>query len=239
MARDSLPNVPAVDLKHLDSIIEESQQTQELEAIEYEVQEELFSDDDSEVIEAPLLTEIAERVNGDSKLITLYSFTFTEIVEIWEIVKGSILAATGRGKRPKYAPMDRLLLLLISLKQGPSYNKFGLDGGKACRMIHCMIELILEPLQQELMEYRTMKEIEEIGKICSTHTGVKLICDVHFQPSNRPTGTFAEAKIYSSGRHHDYGEKVETSHYPDGICATVSCHYPGSTHDFTIFKEMI
>ncbi len=114
-----------------------------------------------------------------------------------------------------------------------------MDGGAACRMIHRMLDLVSKPLQDYLMEYRTMKEIEEAGKQCSTHLGIKPICDVHFQPSNRPTRSFAESKIYYSGKHHDYGLKVETSHYPDGMCATVSVHSPGSTHDFTIFKSMV
>jgi hypothetical protein len=101
-----------------------------------------------------------------------------------------------------------------------------------------MLDLVSEPLQHVLMEERTMEEIEETGKFCATHSGIKLICDVHFQPSNRPTGAFPETKIYFSGKHHDYGLKMETSHHPDGICETVSNYYPGSTHDFTIFKDM-
>jgi hypothetical protein len=112
--------------------------------------------------------------------------------------------------------MDRLLLLLIFLKHGPTFSKFGLeyglDGSTTCRMIHRMLYLVCKPLQDHLMEYRTMAEIEEAGKLCATHSGIKIICDVHFQPSNRPTGTFSESKIYFSGKHHDYGLKVETAH---------------------------
>jgi hypothetical protein len=139
--------------------------------------------------------------------------------------------------------MDRLLLLLILLKHGPTFNKFGLeyglDGGTTCRMIHRMLDIVCKPLQDHLMEYRTMTEIAEVGKLCVTHPGIKIICDVHFQPSKQPTGTFSESKIYFSVKHHDYGLKVETAHYPDGICASVSNHSPGSTHDFTIFKSMV
>jgi hypothetical protein len=241
---NSTPSVPSVVLRHLDSIIEENQQSQELERRQYDTQAMFFSEDEEEdeEVEAPLLTEIAEKVNGDSKLITMCSFTFLEIVEIWEMVKGSVLSSSGRGKKPKYSPLDRLFLLLIFLKHGPSYNKFGLhyelDGGTSCRMIHRMLDLISEPLKCHLMEKRTMRDIDEAGKLCATHPGIKLICDVHFQPTNRPTGTFAESKIYYSGKHHEYGVKVETSHYPDGVCTTVSVHYTGSTHDFTIFKDM-
>ncbi len=84
-----------------------------------------------------------------------------------------------------------------------------------------------------------MAEIKEAGKLCATHSGIKIICDVHFQPSNRPTGTFSKSKIYFSGKHHDYGLKIETAHYPDGICASVSIHSPGSTHDFTLLYSKV
>ncbi len=33
--------------------------------------------------------------------------------------------------------------------------------------------------------------------------------------------------------------KVETAHYPNGSIATISTNYPGSTPDFTIFKDRI
>jgi hypothetical protein len=101
-------------------------------------------------IDAPLLTEYAERVNGDTKLLALCSFTFAEIVEFWEIVKGSILSASATGKKPKYMTMNRVFLLFIFLKHGPSYNKFELDydmdDGAARRVIHRMLNLVSKPL---------------------------------------------------------------------------------------------
>jgi hypothetical protein len=61
--------VPAVVLRHLDTIIEESQQSLEQERTEYNTQTEFDSDKEIEEDETdcPLLTEIAEKVNGDKK----------------------------------------------------------------------------------------------------------------------------------------------------------------------------
>ncbi len=95
--------VPVVVLRYLDTIIEESQQSLEQERSEYNTQTEFDSNEeiDSDEIDCLLLTEIAEKINGDKKLIDLCSFTFLEIVEICEIVKVSILSTSARGKRPK------------------------------------------------------------------------------------------------------------------------------------------
>jgi hypothetical protein len=84
----SQTRVPTAVLRNLDNIIQESQQSQEQEMMEYDTLTEFLSEeeDDEYELEAPLLTELAEKVNGDTKLLTLCSFTFMEIVEIWEIV---------------------------------------------------------------------------------------------------------------------------------------------------------
>ncbi|MCR9067152.1 MAG: transposase family protein, partial [Cytophagales bacterium] len=69
------------------------------------------------------------------------------------------------------------------------------------------------------------------------HTA-KLCGDVVFQPCYRPKGRFGDVKCYFSGKHHRYGVKVESVHYPNGIAALpTSPHYPGSFHDFSIFLE--
>ncbi len=54
--------------------------------------------------------------------------------------------------------------------------------------------------------------------------------DVHLQQSQRSSGRIMDMKKYFSGKHHDYGLKVETAHY----------HILASSrfkHDFQIFKD--
>ncbi len=48
-----------------------------------------------------------------------------------------------------------------------------------------------------------------------------------------------DVKKYFSGKHHDYGLKVETAHWPDGTITTYSPHHHGSKHDFQIFKDRV
>ena len=63
--------------------------------------------------------------------------------------------------------------------------------------------------------------------------------DVCFQPIQRPSGSFTTKKVYFSGKHFAYGVKVECSHAPDGRLMRFTTHYPGSAHDFRIFKENV
>jgi hypothetical protein len=100
-----------------------NERTQFLEQ-DYEVEDD---DGDDLLVNAPLLAEIAKYNNSDSKLITLTNFKFEEVIELWEIVKSSVLNTDKRGKSGKYTPLDRFLLLLVFLRHGPTYEKFGSD----------------------------------------------------------------------------------------------------------------
>ncbi len=58
------------------------------------------------------------------------------------------------------------------------------------------------------------------------------VVDVHFHKSNRPEGRFSDVKHYFSGKYYQYGLKVESAHYPNGLAAYVSRNHHGSTHGF-------
>nr|CCA17462.1 AlNc14C35G3133 [Albugo laibachii Nc14] len=61
--------------------------------------------------------------------------------------------------------------------------------------------------------------------------------DVKFQPSNRPSGRFDEARQYFSNKHKMCGLKLEASVSYPGICVGLSRCYPGSISDLTIFVQ--
>ena len=63
--------------------------------------------------------------------------------------------------------------------------------------------------------------------------------DVKFQPTHRPEGKFTEQKHYYSGKHHLYGQKIEVSVSPEGLCVDMSDSFPGSVHDLTIFTKQL
>jgi len=55
--------------------------------------------------------------------------------------------------------------------------------------------------------------------------------DVHFIHTNRPTGTFQEARPSFSGKHHLYGVKFECSVLPNGQACNWTHSYRGGLHD--------
>ncbi len=58
------------------------------------------------------------------------------------------------------------------------------------------------------------------------------VVDGYFHKSNRPEERFSDVKHYFSGKHYQYGLKVESAHYHNGLAAYISRNHPGSTHDF-------
>ncbi|KAF0725834.1 hypothetical protein Ae201684P_018407 [Aphanomyces euteiches] len=63
--------------------------------------------------------------------------------------------------------------------------------------------------------------------------------DVKFQPANRPSGTFADAKRYFSGKHKLYGYKVDASVSPSGKYLLLSSHRSGAVSDLTMFVDRL
>ncbi|KAH7829115.1 putative DDE superfamily endonuclease [Monocercomonoides exilis] len=57
-------------------------------------------------------------------------------------------------------------------------------------------------------------------------------------PINRPSGKLADGMKFFSGKHHSYCVKVEIGVNPkNGLASTISDFYPGSVHDYEIFKN--
>ncbi|ETV95585.1 hypothetical protein H310_11020 [Aphanomyces invadans] len=60
--------------------------------------------------------------------------------------------------------------------------------------------------------------------------------DVTFQQTNIPSGSYAEKKLFFSGKHHLYGHKVEMSVLPNGLAIYCSAFAKGSVLDKAIFE---
>ncbi len=128
------------------------------------------------------------------------------------------------------------------MKHRETYANFGvtydMDQSGACRMIESMVKACQPSLTKAHIVHRTMSDFYDSHPM-RAYKQTLLVVDVHFQQSNRPSGRFMDVKKYFSGKHHDYGLKVETAHWPDGTIATYSPHHPGSKHDFQIFKDRV
>ncbi|ETV92761.1 hypothetical protein H310_12991 [Aphanomyces invadans] len=85
----------------------------------------------------------------------------------------------------------------------------------------------------------TMQEMHAKGIRFETYAYGRYATDVTFQQTNIPVGSYAEKKLYYSGKHHLYGHKVEVSVLPNGMEINCTRHYKGSVADKTIFDENI
>lgn len=60
---------------------------------------------------------------------------------------------------------------------------------------------------------------------------------VTFQLAFRPSGSVSEGKVYYSGKHKNYGYKVEVSVLQNGFAINCTDHVPGSKAGIEIMRE--
>jgi hypothetical protein len=134
--------------------------------------------------------------------------------------------------------------MLSHLKHKQNFTKFAMDldidTGTLNRMFHRMIDVIASPLKAALCRPQTMSDLRKEGKSFDSLKNLLLVVDVHFQQSNRP-GRFSDSKHYFLGKHFQYGLKVETAHYANGLMAfkTVIIQVVPMTSVFSVATEKI
>ncbi|RHY71686.1 hypothetical protein DYB30_007549 [Aphanomyces astaci] len=84
--------------------------------------------------------------------------------------------------------------------------------------------------------------MDDVSTRCSGHQFknfpyARYATDVTFQQTNVPSGSYAEKKLFYSGKHHLYGHKVEASVLPNGFAINCTSYYKDSVSDKTIFDE--
>ncbi|KAH9142613.1 hypothetical protein AeRB84_013334 [Aphanomyces euteiches] len=95
----------------------------------------------------------------------------------------------------------------------------------------CLFEQFVRPIAMETL-VTTSKRFHRFPEALYA-------TDVKFQPANRPSGTFADAKRYFSGKHKLYGYKVDASVSPSGKYLLLSSHRSGAVSDLTMFVDRL
>lgn len=234
----------------IDALLERTEELDEVQTKNYNQQiEDIDGADTGEPLDeefdeedvTTIYSHVMSKSGGSEKLRTLTNYYPGELLELWSIVKKHVLKKRGRGKKSSVAPMDRFIITLAHLKHTQQFNKLGLDFGidqsTANTLFHETLSIIDAPLKRALRRKMTMNELRENETAFTTRPSVLVLTDVHFHKSHRPAGRFSEMKHYFSGKHKDYGLKVATVHYANGMCVHISKHEPGSVHDFAIFKK--
>ncbi|KAH9064850.1 hypothetical protein Ae201684P_003630 [Aphanomyces euteiches] len=95
----------------------------------------------------------------------------------------------------------------------------------------CLFEQFVRPI--------AMKTLLTTSKRIHRFPEVLYATDAKFQPTNRPSGTFDDAKRYFSGKHNLHGYKLEASVSPSGKYLLLSSHRPGAVFDLIMFVDRL
>ena len=161
----------------------------------------------------------------------LFGLSVTEFETILQKVEPkwqeSILRSYKRpGRHHKLDLEDTMLMLLLYYRSYVTQifigYLFGIDDSRVCRLIRQ-----LEPILASVMAISKCKKL-------SQKDVENLIIDATEQPIERPK---KEQKPYYSGKKKRHTIKTEIRVSKEGRIVHVSKAYPGSVHDFTLFKE--
>lgn len=142
------------------------------------------------------------------------NFTPSEFEALYTHVESAIMSywGVGRGRRYEVAPRDTFFMALNVLKRYSQWDMharvFGIKTSSFEKMMMKMFTLIVLPLQRQFIKPVTMTELRQKGNLFGNYPYALYATDVKFQEAYRPSGRFAEAKKYFSGKHHLYGLKL-------------------------------
>lgn len=185
------------------------------------------------------VTDLYSKENPNKIMLSLTGFTCSEFEELWTIISRGY-PPPGKGRPATIKKKDAFLITLAFFK---SYNKVDVlsaywkcSSSSIERAIKDTIKFCLKPLENTYLVPRAAEEFS--GRNTNFPKAVGVI-DVTFQQINRPLSSFDEAKVYFSGKHHQYGIKTQVVHDLNGVACFASISFPGSVHDFQIYKETV
>ena len=197
--------------------------------------------------ESPTFDRFYEQ-GGSAAIIEMTNFDPTQFLGIWCGFEKIIMVRynTGRGRKSVHTGKDVLFMTLCVMKHEGQWDflakMFGLKGPSFEKLIMKFIEIISLPVYQHYVEAqagkRTMDKLYESRRNFCQYPMALYATDVTFQPSFRPSGSMEEGKKYFSGKHKQYGYKVEVSVLPNGLALCCSEHEPGSVSDLTLFQRI-
>lgn len=192
-----------------------------------------------ETQESKIFSGICEQ-NEEASLI-MTNFTSLEVLELFSVVETN-LQPSKRGRKPTTSPLDSFFLVLVCLKHYEIFDKmavqFKLNKHIVQNLIKPTLQKIAEPLSEQFIKIISKEEQNKQKIKFANFSEANSVSDVTFQPIPKQSD-FKFGKVYFSGKHHSYGVKVETCNAPNGLLMMHCKHYPGSVHDFTIFKDNV
>ncbi|KAH9108303.1 hypothetical protein AeMF1_016517 [Aphanomyces euteiches] len=128
-------------------------------------------------------------------------------VEFWGVCEEHVHAAwyDGRGRQNQTSTKDAFFMLLCVMKHYDSWDRHALDFGMRSptfeKVVMRILNLVEPCLFEQFVRPIAMETLATTSKRFHRFLEALYATDVKFQPANRPSGTFADAKRYFSGKH--------------------------------------
>ncbi|KAH7829143.1 putative DDE superfamily endonuclease [Monocercomonoides exilis] len=142
-----------------------------------------------------------------------------------------------RGKQKAIQNIEEQLFILLNFLHLGSTSMtelltypFYKSHSSVTQLLHSIVGNIKDTPVNLLLIFRKdrIKELQEVG----------LIMGCTIVPIIRPSGKLTDGMKFISGKHHSYCVKVEIGVNPkNGLASTISDFFPGSVHDYEIFKN--
>jgi len=172
------------------------------------------------------------------KLPGLIGFSADDFLEIYAVVEEDLNKQSGRGRKKKLGHADSFMLVLIMLKHFDNWDRiaqlFNVNASVAQKTFRRVLNVVLPSLKENYyVAFRDSKYNESFKSFPEAFLAI----DCTFQTCQKPKIPYKAASVWFSGKHGAYGIKKETGHLSNGICVFTSRQFPGSKHDFSIYKK--
>ncbi|KAF0702525.1 hypothetical protein AaE_015869 [Aphanomyces astaci] len=195
---------------------------------------------------APIYDAFLE-AQGPEGILTMTNFSPSEFNILWADVRSHLFKHwnVGSGRKSEVTARDLLLMLLTSLKHCGAWDvvaavfkqKVATFEKRVMKFLTVLYPFVMRKYVTAVGEKWTMSQLAAGGHQFKNFPYARYATDVTFQQTNVPSGSYAEKKLFYSGKHHLYGHKVEASVLPNGFAINCTSYYKGSVSDKTIFDE--
>ncbi|ETV64396.1 hypothetical protein H257_18702 [Aphanomyces astaci] len=187
------------------------------------------------------------KAQGLEGILTMTNFSPSEFNILWADVRSHLFKHwnVGSGRKSEVTARDLLLMLLTSLKHCGAWDvvaavfKQKVDSfeKRVMKFLTVLYPFVMRKYVTAVGEKWTMSQLAVGGHQFKNFPYARYATDVTFQQPNVSSGSYAEKKLFYSGKHHLYGHKVEASVLPNGFAINCTYYYKGSVSDKTIFDE--